>query len=242
MATTTNYGWTTPNDTDLVKDGASAIRTLGSSIDTTVFNNAGAAVQKSLLDAAGDLIYATANDTPARLAIGTANKVLTVNSVATAPEWKTPAATPMQVATFIDEKTSGTGGGTFTSGAWRTRTLQTTEGNTITGCSLSSNQIVLPAGTYNVQAAACVVGTVNSHQLRIYNITDAAEIITGLTHYAPTDDVGDTAHIKGSFTLAAQKTIELQHRAQTTKNTYGFGIQASFGSEVYAAITIVKES
>lgn len=35
MATTTNYGWQTPNDTDLVKDGASAIRTLGQSIDTT---------------------------------------------------------------------------------------------------------------------------------------------------------------------------------------------------------------
>jgi hypothetical protein len=30
MATTTNYGWTTPDDTDLVKDGAAAIRTLGS--------------------------------------------------------------------------------------------------------------------------------------------------------------------------------------------------------------------
>jgi ethanolamine utilization protein EutQ (cupin superfamily) len=37
MATTTNYSWTTPNDTDLVKDGASAIRTLGSAIDTTVY-------------------------------------------------------------------------------------------------------------------------------------------------------------------------------------------------------------
>ena len=35
MATTTNFGWTTPNDTDLVKDGAAAIRTLGSSIDTS---------------------------------------------------------------------------------------------------------------------------------------------------------------------------------------------------------------
>ena len=35
MATTTNYGWETPDDTDLVKDGASAIRTLGSSIDST---------------------------------------------------------------------------------------------------------------------------------------------------------------------------------------------------------------
>jgi hypothetical protein len=39
MPTTTNYGWTTPADTDLVKDGALAIRTLGSAIDTTVYNN-----------------------------------------------------------------------------------------------------------------------------------------------------------------------------------------------------------
>lgn len=35
MANTTNFNWPTPNDTDLVKDGASAIRTLGSSIDTS---------------------------------------------------------------------------------------------------------------------------------------------------------------------------------------------------------------
>lgn len=36
MATTTNYGWTTPDDTALVKDGAAAIRSLGSSIDTSL--------------------------------------------------------------------------------------------------------------------------------------------------------------------------------------------------------------
>ncbi len=36
MATTTNYGWTTPDDSSLVKDGAAAIRTLGSSIDTSL--------------------------------------------------------------------------------------------------------------------------------------------------------------------------------------------------------------
>jgi len=36
MATTTNNGWETPDDTDLVKDGALAIRTLGSDIDTSV--------------------------------------------------------------------------------------------------------------------------------------------------------------------------------------------------------------
>jgi hypothetical protein len=35
MANTTNFGWETPDDTDLVKDGAAAMRTLGSSIDTS---------------------------------------------------------------------------------------------------------------------------------------------------------------------------------------------------------------
>jgi hypothetical protein len=35
MATTTNFGWTTPDDTDLVKDGAAAIRTALSGVDTS---------------------------------------------------------------------------------------------------------------------------------------------------------------------------------------------------------------
>ena len=37
MPTTTYFGWTTPADTDLVKNGASAMRTLGNGIDTTSF-------------------------------------------------------------------------------------------------------------------------------------------------------------------------------------------------------------
>jgi len=72
MATTTNYGWTTPNDTDLVKDGASAIRTLGSSIDTTT---------KALNPSTtlGDIEYrsATAN-TNTRLGIGSNGQYLTI--------------------------------------------------------------------------------------------------------------------------------------------------------------------
>jgi len=36
MATTSNYGWTTPDDSSLVKDGASAIRALGTAIDTSM--------------------------------------------------------------------------------------------------------------------------------------------------------------------------------------------------------------
>lgn len=93
MATTTNYSWETPDDTDLVKDGAAAIRTLGSAIDTTVFNNAAAAIAKSIVDSKGDLIAATAADTVARLAVGANGTVLTADSAeATGLKWATAAA------------------------------------------------------------------------------------------------------------------------------------------------------
>lgn len=93
MPTTTNYGWTTPADTDLVKDGASAIRTLGTAIDTTVYNNANAAIAKTLIDAKGDLIVGSAADTAARLAVGTNGYVLKANSSATnGVEWAEASA------------------------------------------------------------------------------------------------------------------------------------------------------
>jgi hypothetical protein len=83
MATTTNYGWTTPDDTALVKDGAAAIRTLGSSIDTTT---------KALNPSTtlGDIEYrsSTAN-TNTRLGIGTTGQVLTV--AGGVPSWATSA-------------------------------------------------------------------------------------------------------------------------------------------------------
>jgi hypothetical protein len=90
MATTTNFGWDTPDDTDLVKDGAAAIRTLGSSIDSSFVDLKGGTTGQvlskasntdldfnwvavdplTILDAKGDLISATAADTPTRLAVG----------------------------------------------------------------------------------------------------------------------------------------------------------------------------
>jgi len=83
MATTTNYSFPTPDDTDLVKDGASAIRSFGTAVDTQIKN-------LSPGTTAGDVDYYTTSTAKARLAIGTAGQVLTVNSGATAPEWAAP--------------------------------------------------------------------------------------------------------------------------------------------------------
>jgi hypothetical protein len=101
MATTTNYGWTTPNDTDLVKDGAAAIRTLGSSVDTTT---------KALNPSTtlGDIEYrsATAN-TNTRLPIGTTGQILSV--VAGVPSW---VANDVGDITAVSAGTGISGGGT----------------------------------------------------------------------------------------------------------------------------------
>jgi hypothetical protein len=62
MPTTTNFGWTTPADTDLVKDGAAAIRTLGSNIDTSLVDLKGGTTGQYLQKNSGtDLDYVWAN-------------------------------------------------------------------------------------------------------------------------------------------------------------------------------------
>jgi hypothetical protein len=116
MATTTNFGWDTPDDTDLVKDGAAAIRTLGSSIDTSFVDLKGGSTNEvlaknsgtdldfkwvadatgipaTIIDAKGDLIAGTAADTAGRLAVGANGTVLTADSVETTGlKWATPTA------------------------------------------------------------------------------------------------------------------------------------------------------
>lgn len=58
MATTTNFGWETPDDTDLVKDGAAAMRTLGNSIDTSFVDLKGGTSGQMLTKASNtDLDY-----------------------------------------------------------------------------------------------------------------------------------------------------------------------------------------
>jgi hypothetical protein len=76
MATSPIYSWPEPDNTDLVKNGALAIRTLGNAIDTTM----GTMVAKTIIDAKGDLIAASAADTPARLAVGANGETLVADS------------------------------------------------------------------------------------------------------------------------------------------------------------------
>ena len=154
------------------------------------------------------------------------------------------AATPVQKIAYIkDVKSSGTAGGTFNSGSWQTRDL-----NTVTGdasiVSLSSNQFTLGPGKYKIEFKA-PASRVNSHAAKLRNITDSTDEIIGNMKFGPaatenevTSDGADTIEIFES------KTFEIQHYCQTTKATNGFGIPGIAGvsgiPNVFTQVKITK--
>ena len=145
------------------------------------------------------------------------------------------------IAIFNETQASGTAGGTFTSGSYVKRTLNTTVVNNITGCSIASSVITLPAGTYSVFATSPAF-SVDDNKCRLRNTTAGTDLAIGNSSYT----TGGTAvtilsTIQRYFTLTGSTNIELQHRCATTKASNGFGVQSSFGdSEIYSQITIIR--
>jgi hypothetical protein len=143
---------------------------------------------------------------------------------------------------IIEQQTSGTPGGTATSGAWRTRNLTTITDNVGGLASLSSNQILLPAGTYRCEAS-CPAEYCGRHEARLQDITHSTTLLYGaICASSPGDGWANTrAPITGRFTLADATVIEVQHQVQTTNAINGFGGAGSFSVETYTTIEFWKE-
>ncbi|MGX9570796.1 hypothetical protein [Pseudomonas sp. CFBP 5748] len=145
-----------------------------------------------------------------------------------------------RLANFRDIKPLGTAGGTYTTGAWRTRDLNTAVVNNIPGATLTSNQLTLPAGTYFLMGQSAI-GDIYNARLRLYNVTDSIAVLEGIGNGAlRTGNLTNSlAHIMGSFILSASKVVELQMNAAVTSNGTGMGYALSLGSnEVYSDITL----
>lgn len=257
--TTTNFGWTVPSDTDLVKDGAAAIRTALGGVDTSFVDLKGGttgqvlskasgtdldftwvaqddsnAIQNAIVDAKGDLIAATAADTPARLAVGTNGQVLTADSTAsTGMKWATPA---------------GGGGLTYITGAsWTNATAQS-----INNCFTSTYQNYRVIGRIKsvsgapgalIRLRAGGSDNTTSNYYSLYQYTQINGAGTGNTKISGTGEgwiinfADSTGYIEFSLDIyAPQMSIETQFSAIGAQKN-GANFYTANGGGVFNATT-----
>jgi hypothetical protein len=188
MATTTNYSWTTPDDTALVKDGASAIRTLGSSVDTTTKN-------LNPSTTLGDIEYrSSTSNTNTRVGIGSSGQALTV--VAGVPSW---AASATSTLTTTGDTLYASAANTLARRAiGSTGDVLTVSGGLPTWATPSSGGMTL-LSTTTLSGATVTISSINQNYkslvMFIYAVTNA----TGAGNF---QCVVNTANV-GSFTRAS---------------------------------------
>lgn len=140
-----------------------------------------------------------------------------------------------------DEKTASTSGGASSATTDNVRTLNTVVTNEITGASLGSNRITLPAGTYFIEASAPAF-LVNRHRILFYNITDSAVALLGMNKYADsTASAHNTSDLTGRLILGAEKVLELRHYTESARASNGLGVNSDDSrTSIFANVIVTK--
>lgn len=140
-----------------------------------------------------------------------------------------------------DQKTQNTAGGTFTTGAWQKRDLNTEVVDTHNLASIAASVITLQPGTYRCRWDCPTFSTVLAHQSKLINTSDTIEYMGSSQRNATATSVVDRSIGVTRFRITAAKNFELQHRCAQTVATNGFGAVANLGTEVYSTIEFWRE-
>lgn len=217
--------------------------TVTGTVDFDATGNIDGAVIGATTPAAGTFTTLTAASLDYPTSDGTAGQVIATDGAGTLSFTSSVGGKFASYAILCDQKASGTGGGTFTSGAWRTRDLNTEITDPDGIVSISSNQFTLQAGSYLIRWRAPGY-YINYHQTRLQNITDTSSFLGTIAYTSNfladgivTDSVGSAR-----VTIGSAKVFEIQHQAFSTKTNNGFGLHSPFDTGIFTIVEIFKET
>lgn len=151
------------------------------------------------------------------------------------------ASSSSQIAIFNETQAAGTNGGAITLATWTKRTLNTTQVNTLTGCSIASSVITLAAGTYliNAQPQGDQLGLFKA---RLQNTTDATTTLLSQNAYSISSAGYATtiATIMGTFTIATAKNFEIQQYSEVTSGATGLGRGSAAYTSLFTQVQITR--
>ena len=141
-----------------------------------------------------------------------------------------------------------TGGGDFTSGAWRDRPLSTEYADpdgivSITDTS-AGDFTLASAGTYLIKWQ-CPAYDVGQHISKLRNTSDSSDVCFSNAATAWEDEVENSWSFGlARVTIASSKTFRVQHYGETTQNGNGMGTYYGPGSESleFLRVEIYKET
>jgi len=148
-------------------------------------------------------------------------------------------------ALIADQKVKGTSSGTFTSGAWRTRDLNTEIADPDGIVSISANEFTLAAGGYLIKWSA-PAKYVEENQTRLYDVTGTAAVAVGSSAFNYTNHPTYICEGPSSgfarVTPSSSNVYRIEHWGVLTHATDGFGQYADIDTEQYTMVEIYKES
>jgi hypothetical protein len=245
MANTANFGWETPDDTDLVKDGAAAMRTLGSAIDTSMMDLKGGTSGQNLrknsntdmdftwagdatntvIDAEGDLLVGDSADTLQRLAIGTTGQVLTADTTVDGKiKWATLSSS--SGPTFNAYMTNG-GTDQTPSNLTFTKIIMDTEQVDTDNCYDTTNRRFTPnkAGYYLFTFVIATTASPTTGRRDIAIFKNGSEITTPYARFSVRGISETDGFISGSNVIYANGTTDyfelfITFSASTSRSVY----------------------
>lgn len=144
-------------------------------------------------------------------------------------------------AVICDQKAINTSGGTFTSGAWQVRNLNTEITDPDGIVSIASNQFTLQAGTYLIKwhppAYNC-----GRHVSRLVESGGTTVIGYGTAEYCENTKAVISRSIGlARVSITGATSYEIEHRCETTVTTYGLGVESTISPSIYTIVEIYKE-